>query len=149
MNGTMATEEATQKIKELGLKKQPTFHLYGPSGLRNLVRTILNITKANISGAFAIHELLQDGEGPSAGCREDEIHPNEAVGMDMRADEDGVWKMVLQEGNGKSGKGWKVSAGPIHHRGKNGLSFQVSNDLTGPQYHPWATSSKSRRLAIR
>ncbi|AAW43585.1 conserved hypothetical protein [Cryptococcus deneoformans JEC21] len=116
MNGTMATEEATQKIKELGLKKQPTFHLYGPSGLRNLVRTILNITKANISGAFAIHELLQDGEGPSAGCREDEIHPNEAVGMDMRADEDGVWKMVLQEGNGKSGKGWKVSAGPIHHR---------------------------------
>lgn len=149
MNGTMATEEATQKIKELGLKKQPTFHLYGPSGLRNLVRTILNITKANISGAFAIHELLQDGEGPSAGCREDEIHPNEAVGMDMRADEDGVWKMVLQEGNGKNGKGWKVSAGPIHHRGRNGLSFRISTSLTDLQYHPSAMSSKSQRLAFR
>ena len=76
-----------------------------------------------LSGAYAVHELLHPDSEPSARCTAEELHTNEAVGMDLRVDADGVWREVSAEGNGKGGKGWKVSAGPIEHRGE---SFIVS-----------------------
>lgn len=74
-----------------------------------------------LSGAYAVHELLHADTGPSVGCEEAELHPNEAVGMDLRADDDQVWGSILEEGNGKNGKGWSVQGGPIEHRGMSKL----------------------------
>jgi ribonuclease Z len=75
----------------------------------------LNLTAVNLSG---VHELLHEGTTPSVGCGVDEIHGNEAVGMDIPVDKDGVWRQVLEEGNGHGRKGWAVGAGPIEHRGE-------------------------------
>jgi len=78
----------------------------------------LNLTAVNLSGVFAVHELLHEGTTPSVGCGVDEIHGNEGVGMDIPVDKDGVWRQVLEEGNGHGRKGWAVGAGPIEHRGE-------------------------------
>jgi len=87
--------------------------------LRQLIRTSLNLTSVNLAGVFAVHELLHDGTKPSAQCEVDDLHENEAVGMDIPVDKDGVWRQVLTEGNGHGRKGWAVSAGPIEHRGES------------------------------
>ena len=83
----------------------------------------------NLSGVFAVHELLHEGTTPSVGCELDEIHGNEAVGMDIPVDKDGVWRQVLQEGNGHGRKGWAVGAGPIEHRGELSLSNGPRSEL--------------------
>ena len=83
------------------------------------MRTTLNLTAVNLSGVFAVHELLHEGTSPSVGCSADELHGNEAVGMDIPVDKESVWKTVLEEGNGHGRKGWSVAAGPIEHRGKS------------------------------
>ncbi|ODN92673.1 ribonuclease Z [Cryptococcus wingfieldii CBS 7118] len=116
MSGVGTTEAETQRVKDQGLKKKANFNIYGPTGLRKMVRSLLQTVHANLSGVFAVHEILHEGEEPSAACGVEDIHTNEAVGSDFRTDSDGVWRDVLQEGNGKGGKGWKVEAGPIHHR---------------------------------
>ncbi|WVQ81846.1 hypothetical protein IAT38_003973 [Cryptococcus sp. DSM 104549] len=116
MSGIGAKPGANERLKSLGVNKKPTFHMYGPAGLRKLVRTSLQLTEANLEGVYAVHELLEEGQTPSVGCAGEELHTNEGVGMDLRTDEDGVWKAVLAEGKGSGGKGWGVSAGPLHHR---------------------------------
>ena len=87
------------------------------------MRTTLDLTAVNLSGIFAVHELLHEGTTPSVGCGVDEIHGNEAVGMDIPVDKDGVWMHVLQEGNGHGRKGWAVGAGPIEHRSELSRGF--------------------------
>jgi len=72
-----------------------------------------------LAGAFAVHELLYEDEAEaSVSCPAGELHVNEAVGQDIRVGSDGVWRDVMREGEGKGGKSWNVSAGPIEHRGK-------------------------------
>lgn len=56
-------------------------------------------------------------------CIGEELPVNEAVGEDIRCDEDGVWRGVVKEGNGKNGRGWAVSAGPLEHRGEFWLAM--------------------------
>lgn len=94
-------------------------HIYGPVGLRKLIRTTLEITHMTLSGVFAVHEMILSGSSPSVTCNEEELLTNEGVGTDFRADEDGVWPNIVVEGNGRNAKGWSVSAGPIEHRGKS------------------------------
>lgn len=141
MSGVGTTEEQREATRKQGVKKkvrripghglrpiyprrqgqpdvQAGLHIYGPAGLRELVRTNLTLTSVALSGAYAIHELLHEGTRQSVGCAEEDLHPNEAVGLDIPVDEDGVWRQVLAEGNGKNGKGWAVRAGPIEHRGE-------------------------------
>lgn len=134
MSGVGKTEEQREAIRKQGVNKKVTphhratvltetdvqagLHIYGPAGLRQLVRTNLTLTSVALSGAYAVHELLHGDTRPSVGCAEDDLHPNEAVGQDIPVDKDGVWRSVLAEGNGKNGKGWAVRAGPIEHRGK-------------------------------
>ncbi|OCF39038.1 ribonuclease Z [Kwoniella heveanensis CBS 569] len=118
MSGVGNQPGDVEKTAALGLDKKPTFNIYGPVGVRKLIRTTLQLTSVNLSGVYAVHELMSKEEEnkPSVGCGVEELHANEAVGMDLVADKDGVWRDVLVEGNGRSGKGWGVSAGPIHHR---------------------------------
>lgn len=101
---------------------QADVHMYGPRGLRELIRTTLRITGAHLSGVYAVHELLEEGEQGSVDCDEGSLHVNEAVGRDIQPNADGVWPEILQQGSGSSGKGWGVSAGPIVHRGQCSLS---------------------------
>ena len=77
----------------------------------------LTLTSVTLAGAYAVHELLSPQSNPSAACGVKDLHVNEAVGMDVRADAEGVWDSFMCEGNGRVGKGWAVSAGPIEHRG--------------------------------
>ncbi|WVR07503.1 hypothetical protein IAU60_004545 [Kwoniella sp. DSM 27419] len=105
-----------EKLAAQGKSKRATFNIYGPAGLRKLIRTILSITTVNLSGVFAVHELLQADDRPSDACEVSDLHSNEAVGKDLMADADGVWRDIIPEGSGRGGKGWGVSAGPIHHR---------------------------------
>jgi ribonuclease Z len=76
------------------------------------------LTEVTLSGVFAVHELLHEGANASVGCGEGDLHANEAAGMDIMADGDGVWRSVLDEGAGPNKKGWSVQAGPIEHRGE-------------------------------
>ncbi|KAK8854758.1 hypothetical protein IAR55_003497 [Kwoniella newhampshirensis] len=116
MSGIGVKSGANERLKELGTKKQATINIYGPVGLRKLIRTCLTLTSATLAGAYAVHELIENGQDPSAGCGDADLYTNEAVGMDLYANDEGVWRDILPEGNGKGGKGWSVSAGPIEHR---------------------------------
>ncbi|WVR00023.1 hypothetical protein IAU59_007165 [Kwoniella sp. CBS 9459] len=116
MSGVGNQPGDVEKTAALGLDKKASFNIYGPVGVRKLIRTTLQLTSVNLSGVYAVHELMSQEEKVSIGCGVEELHPNEGVGMDLVADEDGVWRDFLVEGNGRSGKGWGVSAGPIRHR---------------------------------
>jgi ribonuclease Z len=85
-------------------------HIYGPPGIRSFVRFNLNITEATLVGKYAVHELLKGDEQPSASCSEDQLHESEQPGTDFIADEDGLWRNILTEGD------WSVDAGQIVHR---------------------------------
>ncbi|WWC90691.1 uncharacterized protein L201_005628 [Kwoniella dendrophila CBS 6074] len=118
MSGVGVKPGENEKLAELGKKKKATFHIYGPAGIRKMVRTILKITSINLAGVFAVHEILEQGEESSVHCEEEDLHANEAVGIDFIANDNGVWENILEQGNstGKGSKGWSVKAGPIHHR---------------------------------
>ncbi|KAF8306098.1 Metallo-hydrolase/oxidoreductase [Clavulina sp. PMI_390] len=85
--------------------------LFGPSGLRQLIRTTLTITQANLMGRFAIHELLHLGENPSCSTEPRYLHPNELPGMDIHCDADGQWKAI-----DPTSTLVRIDAGPILHR---------------------------------
>jgi hypothetical protein len=70
-----------------------------------------------LAGAYAVHELLPNGDEASCSCNEEELHPNEAVGRNLKTSQEGVWEEILAEGGGR-GRGWAVRAGPIEHRGE-------------------------------
>lgn len=73
-----------------------------------------------------MHELLEPGDKPSVDCVGEELPVNEAVGEDIMCVEDGVWRDILRQGNGKSGRGWGVSAGPLEHRGESACPGRIS-----------------------
>ncbi|KAG8882037.1 hypothetical protein FRB99_004680, partial [Tulasnella sp. 403] len=83
--------------------------LYGPPGLRRLIRTTLEITELNLEGKYAVHELLAPGDVPFPTGPED-LHPNESKGRDVVCDEQGYWRGFLEA------EGLQVDAGPIMHR---------------------------------
>lgn len=93
-------------------------NIYGPVGIRQFVRRILEITKATLAGVLAIHELIPEGGQPSVGCAEEDLHVNEGVGQDIYPNADGVWDTIVNEGQLKGQRGWSVSAGPLVHRGE-------------------------------
>lgn len=93
--------------------------VFGPHGLRELLRTILRITQSNLAGKYAVHELLSADDIPYS-CDEFGMHPNEAIGQNLRPTKDGFWMGI----DGESG--WSVNAGPINHRGEI-----VINSLAG------------------
>ncbi|KAH7330566.1 beta-lactamase-like protein [Rhizoctonia solani] len=83
--------------------------IYGPQGLRELLRTILRITQTSLSGKYAVHELLSGDDDPYP-CEPTIIHSNEIKGTEFRPASDGYWKEITKDGD------WVVSAGPIKHR---------------------------------
>ncbi|BEI90775.1 uncharacterized protein CcaverHIS019_0308450 [Cutaneotrichosporon cavernicola] len=116
MSGVGQSEAGLERLRAAGTAKKADINIYGPVGLRELIRTTLRLTKATLSGAYAVHELVPPGAEKGAGCSESELHVNEAVGRDVLANEEGVWEMIVDERSTKGTKGWMVSAGPLVHR---------------------------------
>ncbi|EUC65724.1 beta-lactamase superfamily protein [Rhizoctonia solani AG-3 Rhs1AP] len=83
--------------------------IYGPPGLRELLRTILRITQASLSGKYAVHELLS-ADDVACHYESTTIHSNEIYGTDFRPSSDGTWKEITKDGE------WVVNAGPVKHR---------------------------------
>ncbi|CAE6463952.1 unnamed protein product [Rhizoctonia solani] len=81
--------------------------IYGTPGLRQLVRSTLNLTHMNLSGKYIVHELHH-----SEGDTRDEglPHPNETVGINIQADNQQFWQNIGND------MGIKIDAGIIEHR---------------------------------
>ncbi|KAG9124695.1 hypothetical protein FRC07_010585 [Ceratobasidium sp. 392] len=84
--------------------------VYGPRGLRELLRTSLRLTQATLSGKYAVHEFMFPGDAPYQ-YEQSDLHPNEAAGKDLVQSAAGYWS------NFEHDAPWTVSAGPIKHRG--------------------------------
>ncbi|KAG9083626.1 hypothetical protein FRC06_004453, partial [Ceratobasidium sp. 370] len=90
--------------------KPKRLDIFGPNGLRELLRTSLRLTQTSLSGKYAVHELLLPGDTPYQ-CGQSDLHANEAAGRDHAQSDSGYWVDFESEA------GWVVSAGPIKHRG--------------------------------
>ncbi|CAE6427859.1 unnamed protein product [Rhizoctonia solani] len=81
--------------------------IYGTPGLRQLIRSTLNLTHMNLSGKYIVHELhLSEGETRDEGLP----HPNEVVGINIQADSQQFWQNIGND------MGIKIGAGSIEHR---------------------------------
>lgn len=118
MSGVGQTPEGLERLRQQGLDKVPDLELYGPVGLRELVRMTLLRTKITLTGAYAVHELVPEGEMASVPCDLKHLHINEAVGRDIYPNRDGVWERIVNEAPYKGQRGWSVTAGPLIHRGE-------------------------------
>ncbi|KAF8760038.1 Beta-lactamase superfamily domain [Rhizoctonia solani] len=81
--------------------------IYGTPGLRQLIRSTLNLTHMNLSGKYIVHEL-HNSEGDIGD--ESAPHPNEIIGSNIRADSQQFWQNIGEDA------GIKVDVGPIEHR---------------------------------
>lgn len=118
MSGVGQTPEGLERLRQLGLARKPDLELYGPVGLRELIRMTLLRTKITLSGVYAVHELIPEGDLPSLKCHLEHLHVNEAVGRDIYPNDEGVWEHVVDEAHYKGHRGWRVTAGPLIHRGR-------------------------------
>ncbi|KAB5595420.1 hypothetical protein CTheo_1097 [Ceratobasidium theobromae] len=88
--------------------------IYGTPGLRQLIRTTLNLTHMNLSGKYVVHELhLSEGiPDPDEATRIPILppHPNEIVGLDIRSNSQQFWCNIGRHA------GMRVDAGLIEHR---------------------------------
>ncbi|CAE6455271.1 unnamed protein product [Rhizoctonia solani] len=81
--------------------------LYGTPGLRQLIRSTLNLTHMNLSGKYIVHEFhLSEGSTIDQGPP----HPNEIVGVNIQADSQQFWQNIGGD------VGIKIDAGTIEHR---------------------------------
>ncbi|CAE6398094.1 unnamed protein product [Rhizoctonia solani] len=81
--------------------------IYGTPGLRQLIRSTLNLTHMNLSGKYTVHEL----HNPKGDIRDESVpHPNEIVGSNMQADSQKFWQNIGGDA------GIKIDVGSIEHR---------------------------------
>ncbi|KAI8070926.1 beta-lactamase-like protein [Gongronella butleri] len=86
--------------------------IYGPSRLRQWVRTTLNSTYAALERCYRVHEILQDDDPEDTS---EDLHPQELPGRNYRLDAkegDALPAHVILD----IGNGFKVTAAPIVHR---------------------------------
>ncbi|KIJ33022.1 hypothetical protein M422DRAFT_183727, partial [Sphaerobolus stellatus SS14] len=107
MNTAMSS--ASNPGKPSRLDNVVRLEFYGPSGLRQMIRTNLKLTQMSLLGKYAAHELLFDNE-PTFTNEETELHSNEVPGQDIRIGPDGLWHNI------EDSEGFTIDAGPIVHR---------------------------------
>jgi len=76
-----------------------------------------------------VHPLLPPGSDPSAACTK-ETYTSTRLLAGTSQPMTKVYGTRSSEGNGKGGKGWRVSAGPILRRGTSNSLSQVKIDRT-------------------
>ena len=105
-------------------ERDPRVEIYGPRGIRHFIRTIFTLTHTRSADQYCAHELLFPGEEPSApGDVIEQLHPSEEAGRDIRCDENGYWREIVDHHMNNGRHRTVVDAGPIVHRGgcTNGL----------------------------
>ncbi|EIW53109.1 uncharacterized protein TRAVEDRAFT_175259 [Trametes versicolor FP-101664 SS1] len=103
----------------------PRVEIFGPRGLRRMLRTLWHLTHTHSEHAFVVHELLFVGETPSVaadvsqGADVDEANvrrESECVGRDFWCDAQGFWRGIIEVPATRHRQGVLVDAGPIEHR---------------------------------
>lgn len=109
----------------------PRIEIYGPPGLRALVRTTLSLCYSQLSGKYVVHEFvwpasdqLPDGaphalrDQPQRAVPELPLHDGEAsIGRDFDMDSRSFsWPNFLSFKTSRQGPSVRVSAAPISHR---------------------------------
>ncbi|KAI0327438.1 hypothetical protein GY45DRAFT_1327664 [Cubamyces sp. BRFM 1775] len=103
----------------------PRVEIFGPRGVRRMLRTLWHLTHTHSEHPYVVHELLFHGEEPSVGANvpegydTDEVDvrsESECVGQDIRCDEDGFWRGIVDIPANRHRGGTLVDAGPIEHR---------------------------------
>ena len=117
-------------------KRRPRVEVYGPRGVRRMLRMLWHITHSRSEFAYAAHELLFDGELPSVaadvqegqeGVDEADVRSeSECVGQDIWCDEQGFWKGIVDVTAKQAHGLWGavVDAGPIQHRGMSSIFYR-------------------------
>ncbi|KAI0631875.1 beta-lactamase-like protein [Trametes polyzona] len=103
----------------------PRVEIFGPRGVRRMLRSLWHLTHTHSEHPYAVHELLFPGEAPSVpadvqeGSDADEVdvrRESECVGRDIWCDAQGFWRGVVDISPSRHRWGMLVDAGPIEHR---------------------------------
>ncbi|KAI0716034.1 beta-lactamase-like protein [Cerioporus squamosus] len=110
----------------------PRVEIFGPRGIRRMLRMLWHMTHTHSEHPYVVHELLFPGEQPSVAADVqpegdgqeavmDEIdirRESECVGQDIRCDEQGFWRGIVDISSDAGSHHWGVvvDAGPIQHR---------------------------------
>jgi ribonuclease Z len=114
ISGISSTPEEREAMAALGTRKRAKINIYGPPGLRLMLRQVLNLTAMTLGDVYAVHELIPAsthshhtslqstspngrGNGSSCACEATELQSAEAVGKDIQADEDGCWRDIISQ----------------------------------------------------
>ncbi|KAI0787267.1 beta-lactamase-like protein [Fomes fomentarius] len=103
---------------------KPLVEIYGPRGIRRMIRMLWYTTHTHSEHSFVVHELLFPGQQPSIPADVHEGDANEVdvrresecLGRDIPCDKNGFWKGVVTLPPKKTHGGFTVDAGPILHR---------------------------------
>jgi len=113
LNGAGGAENDPRVLGEGegGRKRTADVEIYGPRGVRGLVRRTLQTTYTRLEGGFVVHELLFAGEvGDKKEGEDGEKCLGEVeMGRDIHPGKDGFWRDFLEVDN------FLVSAGEIKH----------------------------------
>ncbi|KAI9066937.1 hypothetical protein FKP32DRAFT_1589119 [Trametes sanguinea] len=104
----------------------PRVEIFGPRGVRRMLRTLWHLTHTHSEHPYAVHELLFKGEQPSVAADVSESdervndvdvrRESECVGRDIWCDDDGFWRGIVDVPADRHRWGALVDAGPIEHR---------------------------------
>ncbi|KAH9903124.1 beta-lactamase-like protein [Cubamyces lactineus] len=131
----------------------PKVEIFGPRGVRRMLRTLWHLTHTHSEHPYVVHELLFPGEEPSVEANvpvdydTDEVdvrRESECVGMDIRCDEDGFWRGIVDVPATRHKRGVLVDAGPIEHR--DPCIGYIVREI--PQYELTPSSPLPRKLVL-
>ncbi|RPA95322.1 Metallo-hydrolase/oxidoreductase [Choiromyces venosus 120613-1] len=112
LNGAGGAENDPRMLGEgeEGRKRTADVEIFGPRGVRRLVRRTLQTTYMRLEGGFVVHELLFADEAEDKEDEEEEGCLGEVErGRDIHPDKDGFWRDFLEVDN------FFLSAGEIKH----------------------------------
>ncbi|KAH8111177.1 beta-lactamase-like protein [Phellopilus nigrolimitatus] len=89
--------------------KPPLVELYGPAGLRTFVRSILNMTRTELTERYVVHELLTPTDTPTS-CDLLDMHHGESTGRNILSNSTGQWVDFAVARN------IGIDAAPLNHR---------------------------------
>ncbi|KAH9846353.1 beta-lactamase-like protein [Lenzites betulinus] len=106
---------------------RPHVEIFGPRGVRRMLRSLWHLTHTHSEHAFVVHELLFSGQQPSVaadsdvpdgeGADEADVRrESECVGRDIWCDDQGFWRGIITQPASRHGWGALLDAGPIEHR---------------------------------
>ncbi|OSD02216.1 hypothetical protein PYCCODRAFT_1411075 [Trametes coccinea BRFM310] len=132
----------------------PRVEIFGPRGVRRMLRTLWHLTHTHSEHPYVVHELLFKGEQPSiaadvsesdAGIAEVDVRrESECVGRDIWCDDDGFWRGIVDVPADRHRWGALVDAGPIEHR--DPCIGYIIREI--PQYQLTSSSPLPRKLVL-